>query len=1147
MLTLAGCGDGDRDSGNSGSGSNNGARLTGRIDDGLPQSPIANAVCRLVDPSGTELATTTADATGVYSVSVSPDTTGFLDCHPPGLAGLRLSTFVSTIGQPPEATQQEEVSPTTSVIAALIRRINPADPQTTKAQILADLALQTPNTQLLVDAMTSLFNALLEARLDVDIDAALDDLLEHGTLSLPALQSIVPRVTQEITAAEQRRKGRVAAAFAALAAVNSAPSGGDHGSEEGADGGDSDSGSGGGGDTGGGADGSADDGAEGSPIAEALCLFVSLDGRILAQTTADANGRFLFRLNPVPQGFISCAPPRLPGLVVTTFVRAGKSGERIDVEKVSPLTTVVSNVIQEFRAAVPRADLQALKTALLKDIADGRPNITLLVAASVKLYNALFKAGINVRFALALADLFADGKLALAGTELIAAEVERFVTTEAQRQGVTIDLASTTGTIIGSVTDERGVPIAGVQVVATQEGARVGRATTDANGIFLLQNIRRGTTTVSIQSMTDSRVTVTVVAVATVEADMVSAFLNVVSIVVEPRGTLAVVDAVRNAVLRVNPSSGDRTLVSGCVDLTCRNMIGSGPPLKSPQGIAVEKSGTLVVVDSFLQAVIRIDPDNGNRTVVSRGSETVSSSIGSGPPLKSPQGIAVEKSGTLVVIDSILSTGSAVVRVDPASGNRTVVSGGSGAPSGSDQRLFFPQGIAVEASGTLVVVDSYLQAVIRIDPVNGNRTVVSRGSGALSIGDGPDLDGPLSIAVGTTGALYIVLADTFFGIRAVVQVDPVSGNRTFVLGTEDNVGNQPALFSEIPIASAVEANGSLVVIDAFRSMVVRIDPLTGDRTPISGIADTTGSGPPFRQPQALALEADGSLMVLDGDILTQQVVRVDPVSGDRLIVVGGTGPDAPGSGLSFNFLQNVAVEAAGTFVVTESPPGTLLRVDARSGKRTLVSGIGFLGSSTTGSGPLFVSPQGLAVETGGTLVVVDKHLGGFGAVLRVNQDTGKRTVISGCSAYPCTRSIGSGPRLGFPKDIAVEAGGTLVVVESSLAILVRVDPGTGKRTIVSDAITGRGPQLLAPEGIAVEKTTGDLVIVDKDLAAVLRVDPRSGDRTIVSDATTGRGPRLFAPEGIVVETTGTFVVLDASLRAAVRVRPDSGDRTLLSR
>jgi len=50
-------------------------RITGRIDDGLPRSPLANAVCRLVTPSSAELATMTADATGVYSVSVAPGTT----------------------------------------------------------------------------------------------------------------------------------------------------------------------------------------------------------------------------------------------------------------------------------------------------------------------------------------------------------------------------------------------------------------------------------------------------------------------------------------------------------------------------------------------------------------------------------------------------------------------------------------------------------------------------------------------------------------------------------------------------------------------------------------------------------------------------------------------------------------------------------------------------------------------------------------------------------------------------------------------------------------------------------------------------------------------------------------------------------------
>ena len=52
------------------------------------------------------------------------------------------------------------------------------------------------------------------------------DLLEDGILSLPAVQSIVTRVTQEVRAAEQRHGIRVAAAFAALVALAGGPSAG---------------------------------------------------------------------------------------------------------------------------------------------------------------------------------------------------------------------------------------------------------------------------------------------------------------------------------------------------------------------------------------------------------------------------------------------------------------------------------------------------------------------------------------------------------------------------------------------------------------------------------------------------------------------------------------------------------------------------------------------------------------------------------------------------------------------------------------------------------------------------------------------------------------------------------------------------------
>ena len=60
---------------------------------------------------------------------------------------------------------------------------------------------------------------------------------------------------------------------------------------------------------------------------------------------------------------------------------------------------------------------------------------------------------------------------------------------------------------------------------------------------------------------------------------------------------------------------------------------------------------------------------------------------------------------------------------------------------------------------------------------------------------------------------------------------------------------------------------------------------------------------------------------------------------------------------------------------------------------------------------------------------------------------------------------------------------------------------------------------------------------------VLRVDPITGDRTILSDDATGAGPAFGSPEGIAVGADGDLVVIDGSLNAVLVVDPDSGDRS----
>ncbi len=120
----------------------------------------------------------------------------------------------------------------------------------------------------------------------------------------------------------------------------------------------------------------------------------------------------------------------------------------------------------------------------------------------------------------------------------------------------------------------------------------------------------------------------------------------------------------------------------------------------------------MTVILLFAVSVVPVNAADNNVT-------STPESIGSGTGFVAHIGIAVEADGSLVVSDRGLE---AVVRVDHVNGNRTVVSDAS---TGSGTGFVAPRGIAVEADGNLVVVDLGLDAVVRVNPINGNRTIVS--------------------------------------------------------------------------------------------------------------------------------------------------------------------------------------------------------------------------------------------------------------------------------------------------------------------------------------------------------------------------------------------------------------------------------------
>ncbi|PON17968.1 hypothetical protein C2W62_10430 [Candidatus Entotheonella serta] len=288
--------------------------------------------------------------------------------------------------------------------------------------------------------------------------------------------------------------------------------------------------------------------------------------------------------------------------------------------------------------------------------------------------------------------------------------------------------------------------------------------------------------------------------------------------IVEPSGTLAVLDRVDGSVFRVSPNTGARTILSN-------RSTGTGLNFSDPVDIARQADGTFVVVDRNRDGVFEVNPQTGNRTVISGcpqgGQPCPVALIGSGPPFRRLVSVAVETRGTLIVVDA---EAQAVIRVLPSTGNRTVL---SSATRGSGPNLDEPMGIAVKSNGQLALIDTSLDAVVEIDPVSGDRTIISGCSEAPDpcpvplVGFGPSFLRPVDVAVRPNRTLVVIDVDR----GAAIEVNPNTGTRTILSDAATSVG---PVFLE-PTSIAVDRNRRLFISDLVRRAVLQVNPASGER------------------------------------------------------------------------------------------------------------------------------------------------------------------------------------------------------------------------------------------------------------------------------------------------------------------------------
>lgn len=197
--------------------------------------------------------------------------------------------------------------------------------------------------------------------------------------------------------------------------------------------------------------------------------------------------------------------------------------------------------------------------------------------------------------------------------------------------------------------------------------------------------------------------------------------------------------------------------------------------LKSPRGIAVDSAGNLFFADSGNHRIRKVDTSNNISTIAGNGT---ASSTGDGgaalsATLNEPVDLVFDASGNLFVAER---SGQRIRKIAKDQTTSTVAGTGfGGAPdsetgTATDQTLNLPQGLFVEKDGSLLIADSGNNRVRRLTSGGKITTIAGTGNGSYDGDGGPatsaSLNGPTGVTADDAGNIYI--SDT--GSSAIRQI-----------------------------------------------------------------------------------------------------------------------------------------------------------------------------------------------------------------------------------------------------------------------------------------------------------------------------------------------------------------------------------------
>lgn len=294
-------------------------------------------------------------------------------------------------------------------------------------------------------------------------------------------------------------------------------------------------------------------------------------------------------------------------------------------------------------------------------------------------------------------------------------------------------------------------------------------------------------------------------------------------------------------------------------------------------------------------------------------------------------------------------------------------------------RFNAPTGIAVDANGFLYVADSSNHVIRKVGSGGGVVTLAGL-AGTPGSTDGvaavARFSGPSGVAVSAAGVVYV--ADTYNHVVRVISTDgtvTTLAGQAGASGSADGTGAAARFFS--PSSVAIAPDGSLYVADTFSHTIRRIQiggvvSTVAGSPGASGFANGAGAAARFAYPYGLVVDGAGNVYVADS--VNNAVRRVD--AGGNVTTLAGsiTAGSTDGTGAAAGFRQpsGIALETGGSLLVADTGNGTIRRVTMAGVVTTVAGTAGQAGSSDgVATAALFREPFGIASDSTGNIYVAD--------------------------------------------------------------------------------------------------------------------------------------------------------------------------------